>query len=368
MKKKVLFLLEAFDKGGIEKVTLDIINHLDPSKYDITVQTFWYGGYCQSLVNENIKVIPFFSKKYIPGVIRLIEYLSPKMLYKLFVHGRYDVEIAGSDGGAAKVISGSTNKYSKKICWVHMDVVNRGSKLPEFKNAETAKHIYEKFNLIVPVSKSCADLFCNKFGNNYPIIVKRNPLPVKEILEKSKLSVEMKQIDVLKIACVGRLVEQKGFDRLIKACNRILKDGINNFYINILGSGPLEKELNSLIERYNLKNNIALYGYCDNPYAVIYNSDVFLLSSRDESFSLVVGESLIVGTPVIATDCCGISEWLDNGKYGLIMENSEDGIYEGLKKVLENPELLREYKARIPEAQKNISFEKALSDFEEILR
>lgn len=76
-KKKILFLLEAFDKGGIEKVTLDIVNHLDPEKYDITVQTFWYGGHCQSLVNENIKVIPFFFKRYVKGIIRLIQYLPP---------------------------------------------------------------------------------------------------------------------------------------------------------------------------------------------------------------------------------------------------------------------------------------------------
>ena len=76
-KKKVLFLVEAFDKGGIEKVTLDIVNHLDPQRYDITVQTFWYGGHCQSLVNSNVCVIPFFFRRYVKGIIRLIECLSP---------------------------------------------------------------------------------------------------------------------------------------------------------------------------------------------------------------------------------------------------------------------------------------------------
>lgn len=112
---KVLFLLEAFDVGGIEKVTLDIVNHLDSEKYSITVQTFRYGGHFQSLVNDKIKVIPFFSKPYVRGIIRLIQYLPPKLLYRLFVHGDYDVEIAASDGGAAKVISGSMNKMAKNM-------------------------------------------------------------------------------------------------------------------------------------------------------------------------------------------------------------------------------------------------------------
>lgn len=93
----------------------------------------------------------------------------------------------------------------------------------------------------------------------------------------------------------------------------------------------------------------------------------FLLSSRDEAFSLVIGESLIVGTPVVATDCCGIGEWLDGGKYGMIVENSTDGIYNGLAAVLNAPEILEQYRERIPEVQKQLSFQKALNDFEELL-
>ena len=184
-KKKILFLLEGFDKGGIEKVTLDIVNHLDPEKYDITVQTFWYGGHCQSLVNSNVKVIPFFFKRYVRGIIRLIEYLPPKMLYCLFVRRKYDVEIAASDGGAAKVISGSTNKKAKKICWVHMDVVERGSGLKEYRTPKRANHIYGKFDIIVPVSEACRNKFQDKFGHDYPFRVVRNPLPVDEIKEKA---------------------------------------------------------------------------------------------------------------------------------------------------------------------------------------
>ena len=367
VKKKILFLLEAFDKGGIEKVTLDIVNNLDPEKYDITVQTFWYGGHCQSLVNPNVKVIPFFFKRYVRGIIRLIAYLPPKMLYRLFVRGKYDVEIAASDGGAAKVISGSTNKRSRKICWVHMDVVERGSKLKEFKNADTARLIYEKFDLIAPVSKSCAEKFKQKFGNDYPYAVARNPLPVSEITTKSNEPFELPETDGINIVCIGRLVEQKGFDRLLEACKRITNEGIKNFKIYIIGEGPKRNNLENAIDQDKLSPFVELVGYQSNPYKYLKQADIFLLSSRDEAFPLVVGESLVVGTPVIATDCSGVDEWLAGGKYGMIIKNSTEGIYQGLSYVLKNPEILEQYRKSSPEAQAKISFEKALTDFEKIL-
>ena len=367
-KKRILFLLESFDKGGIEKVTLDIVNHLDSEKYDVTVQTFWYGGHCQSQVAAHVKVIPFFFRRYVRGIIRLIAYLSPRMLYRLFVHGDYDVEIAASDGGAAKVISGSTNPHSRKVCWVHMDVVERGSKLKEFTNAETARKIYEKFDVIVPVSEACKSQFERKFGNVYPVKVVHNPMPVPDIITKSKAFFPQFSDDGINFVCVGRLVEQKGFDRLLDAVARVEEKRNVPFHIYIIGEGPARSDLESKITNLNLDQKITLLGFCDNPYPYLKGASAFFLSSRDEAFPLVVGESLIVGTPVIATDCSGVREWLGNGRYGMILDNSTEGIYEGLVQVLKNPQILDEYRRVIPEAQAQISFEQGMKNFEDILR
>ena len=367
-KIKVLFLLEAFDKGGIEKVTLDIVNHLDPAVYDITVQTFWFGGHCQSQVAPHVKVIPFFFRRYVRGIIRLIDLLSPRMLYRLFVHGDYDVEIAASDGGAAKVISGSTNPHSRKICWVHMDVVERGSKLKEFANADTAHHIYSRFDVIAPVSAACRDQFVKKFGESYPLHVVHNPMPVQNILSKStEFAVDLPK-DRLNFVCIGRLVEQKGFDRLLEACAIVKQTTDRPFHVYIIGEGILRPQLEAFITNHALTSTVTLLGFQKNPYPYLKGADAFFLSSRDEAFPLVVGESLVVGTPVLATDCSGVCEWLANGTYGMILENSTTGILYGMQAVLGEPAILHTYRKKIPEAQKNLSFEQGLQDFEAILR
>ena len=367
-KLRVLFLLEAFDKGGIEKVTLDIVNNLDPDKYDITVQTFWFGGHCQSQVAKHVKVVPFFFRHYVRGIIRLIEYLTPRMLYRLFVRGDYDVEIAASDGGAAKVIAGSTNPHSRKICWVHMDVVERGSKLKEFANAETARPIYEKFDRIVPVSMACRDRFAEKFGKGYPLQVVHNPMPVEEIRRKAKVAVQDFPDERINFVCVGRLVEQKGFDRLLQAVSDAKAGTTRLFHVYILGEGPERQKLEEMRTALCLEDYVSLLGFCENPYPYLRQADAFLMSSRDEAFPLVVGESLIVGTPVIATDCSGVREWLKDGRYGMVLENSTEGILDGLAQVLAKPEILKAYRDRLPEAQKAISFEEGLQEFEKILR
>ena len=162
-------------------------------------------------------------------------------------------------------------------------------------------------------------------------------------------------------------MEQKGFDRLLDACYRLLQKGLSSFRLFIIGEGPQRPILEQQIKIMGLENIVYLMGFKENPYPYLRHADVFLLSSRDESFSLVIGESLIVGTPSIATNCCGVDEWLEGGVYGLIVDNSTDGIYDGMYRALTEPDILAQYRSRIPEAQQKISFEAMLKDFETIL-
>ena len=87
-------------------------------------------------------------------------------------------------------------------------------------------------------------------------------------------------------------------------------------------------------------------GYKENPYKYLKNSDLFVCSSYFEGFSTAVTESIIVGTPVVTTNCSGMKEMLGkNNEYGIVVDNKEEALYKELKKILsdkKNIEVLRE--------------------------
>ena len=79
-------------------------------------------------------------------------------------------------------------------------------------------------------------------------------------------------------------------------------------------------------------------------------------------------EALIVGTPVVSTDCSGARELLgEHNEYGLVVENSEEGIYQGMKKMLSDPTLLAHYRQQAILRGKRFSREETVQAVERML-
>ena len=93
-----------------------------------------------------------------------------------------------------------------------------------------------------------------------------------------------------------------------------------------------------------MQEYVRMTGKKDNPYPYIKNADLLVCASFTEGYNLTVAEALVLGTPVLSTDCEGPREILDNGKYGMLVENSEQGLYDGLLRLYDNPHLLEGYK------------------------
>jgi glycosyltransferase involved in cell wall biosynthesis len=117
---------------------------------------------------------------------------------------------------------------------------------------------------------------------------------------------------------IGRLEEYKGFIHLIRAFAQV-RSGFS-VKLCILGEGPLRESLQAEIERLGLVNQIVLPGFVDNPFAVMRQANLFVLSSGFEGFGNVLVEAMACGTPIVSTACpSGPVEILENGKWGRLV-------------------------------------------------
>jgi glycosyltransferase involved in cell wall biosynthesis len=117
----------------------------------------------------------------------------------------------------------------------------------------------------------------------------------------------------------------------------------------------------------NLSDRVTLMGRVENPFPYILQCKWSLCVSERESFSLVLLESMALRTPVITTDCGGPRDIVDNGKYGILVENSAEGVYQGMKTVLDTPTLSVKYSADLDETVARFDFQGWLGYAEKLL-
>lgn len=391
--KKVLFLIHTLGVGGAEKVLVNLVNHMDHSKYDITVMTVINTGAFRKELNANIHYktmfrLPRFLEKKEQGnrksgsllnktskstsvlakLYTLFWKLAPcKLIYKKFIKEKYDYEIAFLEGITAKIIAESTNENSHKISWIHVDLLNERKSEKFFINRNKEKKVYEKFEKIVAVSQYVKEQFIKKFGiDENKVLVRYNPIDENYIYTASEEKVEDIEKKKFTLCTVGRLAPQKGYDRLVKVAKRLNEKQID-YELWIIGVGPDEEKLKNYIEENQLRN-VKLLGYKQNPYKYMRMSDLFVCSSRAEGFSTVVSEAIILGKPIVTTECSGMRELLgEHGEYGRICANKEEDLYKSLLEVLLNKEIYEYYKEKILERKGLFHIENSVENIQSLL-
>ena len=374
--KKILLMVDNLDEGGVSKVLFDLLDNIDKEKYDITVMALYNNGiykdkiksygryiYCFNPPNEKDNSIKgTLYRKYWGGMLKLPE----SFMYKWFVKEKYDIEIAFIHGWSTKFISASNNKKSKKIAWVHADLVTWNKVDGVFKNLDHHKNAYSKFNEVVCVSKTVKDGIEKKYGvKNAKVIY--NPINREKILNLSNEKIEdIKFTSKFKLISVGRLAEEKGYDRLLRVFKQLDDEGFD-LELTIIGSGEKYNELNDYIEENNLKDKVFLLGYRENPYKYVKNSDLFVCSSISEGFSLVIGEAMAIGVPVVSVKCQGANEVLGFGEYGMLVNNDENSLCNGIKMLIDNKKLCDTFKSKVIERGSMFSIRRFIEEVDDIL-
>ena len=342
--KKILFGITGLTIGGAERVLVDLANELSKS-YDITIFALYAKGELEKELNSNVKLKSLFKYSYKEMsklkqkiVVPLKVLLLKNSIYNKNIKGNYDVEIAFLEGPITRLFS-VKNKNVRKIAWVHNDislVFGKGLKARLKKYLD--KKIYDKYNDLVFVSKENMCDFDKTYTNlNISDEHKKviyNYIDKERILEKSQEKVKLLyDYNCINFVTVSRLVYQKGIDRIIEVHKKLIESGYNHkFYV--IGDGPEREKLENLIKENKVENSFFLLGQKENPYPYIKNADYFCLLSRFEGYGMVLEEAKILGKPIIITDTAA-REAVECYDKKWILENSNDGIYNGLAEIIE---------------------------------
>ena len=390
MKKKILIRIGSLRHGGAEKVLVTFLKNLPKDKYEIDLLLNLYSGKYLTDVPDWVNVmylnrgemITTNRPKDIPRKIYRVIYQQllkkyPKILYKRKLKNKqYDIEFAAIHGFMDEVLN-SPLKSSKKLMWIHNDLTQVSGYTPEkirrFFNYDKVMVISEKIQgTFLSLAKTEEEK--SKIVRIY------NPLDTDEILIKSEVGSQklednktMLQNSDLRtqnpepvFISVGTVFPQKGFDRLLMVHKRLLDEGFQH-KILIVGDGYDFDNVKKLKTELGVDETATMLGFTDNPYPYFKAADFYILSSRYEGFPTVLFEAITMKKNIIATDVSGVSEMLEQGKLGLITENSEDGIYNGMKKALTNPESFQPYQDHLQNYKMPFNLENSVKSIMQII-
>ncbi|MDR0892710.1 MAG: glycosyltransferase [Mediterranea sp.] len=379
-KKKVLFLIGNLSGGGAEKVLSTLVKYMDKSRFDVRVCCIRDEG----KYRDEVRRTPSVTYSYLLADERTlrgrwehwawnlkyclihIPYLF-RHVYRFLLPKGFDVEVAFLEDLSTKLISYSTNQNSKKIAWVHANLYVMHWNARFYKKSHDEIAAYRRFDKVIGVSEEVCDsiraLYFEDERTNR-VLMLRNPIDSGDIRRRGGEGPRLERKRQFRLVSVGRLEPAKAFMRLLHIVSRLCRDGYS-VELWLLGEGKERGMLEEYIGQEQLEEYVTLWGFQDNPYSYVAQCDIFVCSSLTEGYSMAVTEAIILGLPVVTTDCAGMADLLQNGA-GLITENSEEALEQGLRTVLDHPDLLEEYKAKTVERGKDFTIEVLMKPIEEL--
>lgn len=379
MKKKLLFVINTLSRAGAETALLALLNSLNPEQVEVSLFVLMgqgelvpeLPGYVRVL-NKSIQsesVLTAAGRKYMARtmgkamlsrgtILRKFPYMVSqtaamvkrgrfsveKLLWPVLAEGaprleeEFDLAVAYLEGGSAYYVANFV-KAKKKAAFIHIDYAQAGY------NRKIDGDCYLKFDRIFTVSKEIQEPFLNI----YPELAQRmdvfhNILDVQRIYRLSKEPGGFPDdFDGVKILTVGRLKAQKALEISIDAM-RLLKDSGVKARWYVLGEGDQRAFLENHIRQQGLEQDFILMGAVGNPYPWFAQADLYVHCSRFEGKSIAIQEALLLGCPVVVSDCSGNREQLTDGVNGQLCQLSASEIARTIRQLLADPERMERYR------------------------
>lgn len=370
--KKILFVLQAVRSGGSATSMLNLLELLRAEGIECDIFLLERDGCFLKRAEKAGHLLP--EEKIISSVLCPQNKLSQKGISSLLIRMRYVLthKISGVDKAkeifykkSAEKLSGKYDtvvayqesmcteyvqyiEATKKIAWIHNDY----ERFSINKTFEQQQMLYDKYNELVCVSEaSMESMLKNIEVTSDHIHLIYNTIPRDYIISQSNIQVEKLKRGAFVFISMGRFQEQKGFDRAVWVASKLKEKGIN-FTWFIIGDGAEFNRIQTLIKEAGLDGTMMLLGVKKNPFPYVKQADCFVMTSRYEAQPMVLNGALTLGIPVISTRFSSAAEVVEDEYNGMIVDNSEAGILNGIEKFIFNQEL----RCKISDGAKNFVY------------
>ena len=346
MKKKILFIINQFYRGGAETVVLNSLNAL---KNDYSIDFIVY-DHIES--RDRCSLLP-----YIPKEINLLVCKGTKRdnifsyVPKLFASA-FTKELIGDIRVSKKIRKFTKDKrYELALAcgeWVSLDLLAFGCHAlkkgvwiqGDIKQSSIDKELFFSFDQYIDYYIFVSKPFLDSVLASYPFLARKsqildNLLNFKEILDKSLSNDVQLNSDQLNLLSIGNIRIEKGYEAVIKISSLLRKKKVN-FCWRIVGAASnveLFKKLQTLIKEESLENNVFLLGPLDNPYSLLRKSDQLISTSIHESWSLVISEAIFLKTPVVSSKTVGAVAQITSQSIGVLVNNDPEEFVSAILKI-----------------------------------
>lgn len=371
-KIKVTFFLPSLGGGGAEKSVVRLLQSLDKENFQISLLLGKMKGFLIEEIPKEVlvKELNVLHVRY--ALLKLIKYLrreKPDIFVSFLSH-------VNTISTLAKFLSRTKTKFiiSERTTFSHTPEITKTAKnrlLAFFFLKPLVKFTYPLADAIICVSKGVAEDLSGFLGSKEKIKVIYNPIVSNDLYILADQPMEHPWFSNQKtpiILAVGRLTRAKDYPILLRAFALICKK--KKTYLVILGEGEERKNLENLVRKLRISENIAFLGFQKNPYKYMQKSLVFVLSSKREGFPNVIVEAMVCGCPVVSTDCqSGPNEIIENGENGILVPvGNEKALAEAILKVLNNCSLQKKISAEGKKRIQNFTAEKSVKEYEKLFQ
>lgn len=346
MKKKILFVRPTLGFGGADRVTLNLLKGFDRDHFVCDLALMRSEG-------EFLEDVPKDVKVYNCKSISLWTFWHP--LRNIILNNEYAIVYSTSGGAAISLMIAVKLSRFKGISVVS----ERNILFPPGTNKTKRKfmlflkkYLYKRADWVTAVSKGVVEE-CHAMLQvpRTKLRVVNNPIINSDLEEQKKERVTHPFFTSNRpmILAVGRFVYQKDYHTLIKAF-KLLRHKMDAGLF-ILGKGPLEEQIKEIVDNENLSKDVCFAGFDKNPFKYMYNTDVFVLSSKHEGMPGVLVQAMACEAACVSTNCpTGPNELIVDGESGFLVPVEDSKMMaQKIETILTNQELKKSFKANARE-------------------